>query len=291
MSQDNDSSERIYDRQFELRQDNDFLHFTDRYYSTGSFIGFRKMLDSTGRADKRHFSLHLVQEIFTPADLDETDTRRLHRPYAGFLGLINGLTYSNSKRIWDFKLTIGVTGPISLAEFVQEAFHSTVAEGSRVALWNDQIRNNVHANLYVNWTREWNLLPNPFSVHFALNPGVAFGTRDIYLQNDVAFYFGKRQDLQNTIAYNQLGSTQNELFFAIRLGYRNVIHDAMFEGHLMSDNSPFLLNPYPNVAFYNFEMYYRWKRNDFKLSYNHETPRNRRSFPHAYISLTYARSY
>ena len=36
--------EPTYFEQFELRQDNDFLHFTDRYYLTGSFLGLHRWL-------------------------------------------------------------------------------------------------------------------------------------------------------------------------------------------------------------------------------------------------------
>ncbi len=56
---------------------------------------------------------------------------------------------------------LGVTGPISGAEFVQEAFHSTAAEDSRIATWNKQIKNNVHGNIYVNYIKEWKLFPKP----------------------------------------------------------------------------------------------------------------------------------
>ncbi len=233
----------------------------------------------------------MFQEIYTPADLDEPDYTIYERPFAGFLGFSNELNYSNPNRIWDFKFVLGVTGPISGAEFVQESFHSTATEDSRVATWNEQLENNVHGNIYVHYIREWALLPNPFSVHAAINPSVAVGTRDLYIQNDVVFYFGKRSSLLNTLAYKQLGNLERELFFAVRLGYRYLFHDSMIEGHIMGDSSTLLIDPYNQIFFYNFELFFRRGRNDVKLTYNFETPRTWRADPHLYISLTYARSF
>ncbi len=281
-----------YHKQFELREDNDFLHFTDRYYSTGTFLGLRKLLtQSPDSLSKSHFGFYLFQEIYTPADLEEPNYLTYERPFAGFLGFSNELSYSNPKRFWNFNFVIGVTGPISGAEFVQSSFHSTAAEGSRVATWNEQIENNVHANFYLDFVREWKLLPNPFSVHFALNPKTAFGTRDLYLQNDAIFYFGKRSSLQNSIAYKQLGHLEREFFFAVRLGYRYLFHDSLIEGHIISDSSTYLLEPYHQIFFYNFELFFRRGRNDLKLTYNFETPRTFKAEPHLYISFTYARSF
>lgn len=281
-----------FDQQLELRQDNDFLHFTDRYYSTGTYIGIRKLLpkdkDST---EKKHYSIYIFQDIYTPTDLEETNVEKLDRPYAGFLALSNEMTIANTRRILDFKFQIGVTGPISGAEFVQSAFHSTVAEDSRISSWEGQLKNSMHANLYFNYTREWQWQPNPFSVHFAITPSLAAGTRDIYAQNDVAFYFGKRSALQNTVAYKQLGHLERELFFAVRLGYRYLFHDAIFEGNIIGDSSPFLVTPYDQIFFYNFEVFFRRGRHDVKFTYNFETPRTRDVDVHLYVSLTYGWSF
>lgn len=283
---------RTFDQQFEIREDNDFLHFTDRYYSTGTYLGIRKLLapqkDST---EKRHYSFYLFQEIYTPSILDGTNIKSFERPYAGFLGISNELSYANRKRYMDVKLLMGISGPWSGAEKLQEAFHSTAASDSRIATWTEQLENSFHLNLYYNYVWELQWQPNPFSVHFAISPSAALGTRDAFFQNDVVFYFGQRNALNQTIAYKQIGTMDRELFFAVRLGYRYVFHDGMIEGNWLKDNSPFTVEPYHQLLLYNFEMYYRKGRNDFKLTYNFETPRTPKASPHLYISLTYARSY
>lgn len=281
-----------YHQQIELRQDNDFLHYTDRYYSTGSFIGYRKLIETPQDSTlKRHYSIYLSQEIYTPADLEETNFLRFERPYAGFLGISNEMLLAKPTHLSEFKIAVGVTGPISGAEWVQSAFHSTVAEDSRISTWEAQIKNNFHFNLYYQYIKEWQWLPNPFSVHFAINPSIAAGTRDVYGQQDVVFYLGRRSALQNTVAYKQLGVLERELFFAVRLGYRYLLHDALIEGGLVGDDSIFLLTPYRHIFFYNVETFFRRGRHDVKFTCNYETPRTNRTRPHLYVSLSYGYSF
>ena len=284
--------ERFFFQQFELRHDNDFLHFTDRYYSTGNFLVYR-ILDKTRKDTlyKRQNSFYLSQEIYTPSDIGETDITKFDRPYAGYLGINYQHTVANINWLFDLTYSLGVTGPISGAEGLQNLFHDTAAEDSRTATWEGQIKNGVTINFYFNYIREWELLPNPFSVHFALSPTIAFGSKDIYLQNDAVFYFGKRNPLHKSIAYNQIGKLKNELFFAVRAGYRYVIHDTMLEGNLIKDSSVFLVEPYQNFFIYNVEMYYRRGRNDFKLFYNFNSAETKKAENHMFVTLSIARNF
>lgn len=278
-----------YKNLIELRHDNDFLLFTDRYYSTGNYIGWRTQLENIGSGDDQfQYRLLLQQEIFTPADLLELDFTVFDRPFAGFAGITNGLSLTNDSRIIDVQLTLGVTGPYSGGERLQSAFHENVVEG-RIATWLAQIRTAAVGNVYFTYTREWQWEPNPFSVHVAWNRKFALGNRDIYLQPEAAFYFGKRDSLRKTSAYNQIGSTQNELFFAVRVAYRYVYQDALLEGDLIGDASLFLIKPHRNLFLYDFEFYTRMKRNRIKFTYNYQSARTRRTFAHTYFTISLSR--
>jgi lipid A 3-O-deacylase len=291
LSQETIPEDPIYKNMVEIRHDNDFLMFTDRYYTTGNFIGWRRLLKQKNiSSDKKQYRLFIQQEIYTPADLLETDIKKFDRPFAGFLGLTNGLTLTNTRRLLDIQLTIGITGPYSGAEGLQTAFHKN-AFNSRTATWLGQIKTSAYGNLYTSYTREWNWQPNPFSVYFALSPKAAFGNRDIYFQQEAAFYFGRRSSIQTTSAYQQIGNTQNEYFFVIRLAYRYIVHDALLEGNLIGDSSPFLIDPYSNMFLYNFEFYTRLKRHNIKFTYNFRSPETRRTFPHLYFTITLSRSF
>ncbi len=281
--------------QFELRQDNDFLHFTDRYYSTGSFLGLHRWLPLTPKQleqkQTRQYSFVLYQEIFTPTDLLTDKTKFMDRPYAGFIGLNNGLTVTQGFHLNRFNFVLGMAGPYSGSETVQSAFHNSATVDSKIATWDAQIDNSFHLGAYYEYVREWQWQAQPFAVFFALNPKAALGTKDTYIEQDAVFYFGRRSSLQKTMAYGQLLGRKTELFFSTRFGYRYVLHDAMLEGNWLGDNSVFTVDPYPMMYFFNVGFFWRYKRNDIYLKYHYESARNRTAEPHLYVSLSYSRRY
>ena len=281
--------------QFELRQDNDFLHFTDRYYSTGSFLGLHRWLPLTPRQleqkQTRQYSLILYQEIFTPTDLLTDKIKFMDRPYAGFIGLNNGLTVTRANHMNRYNFVFGIAGPYSGSETVQSAFHNSATVDSKIATWLSQIGNSFHFNTYYEYVREWQWQPKPFAVYFALNPKAALGTKDAYAEQDAVFYFGRRSTLQKTMAYGQLLGRETELFFSTRFGYRYVLHDAMLQGNWLGDNSSFTVTPYRMMYFFNVGFFWRYKRNDVYLKYHYESARNRTAEPHLYVSLSYSRRY
>ena len=276
----------------ELLHDNDFLFFTDRYYSAGSFIGWRKL--SRIKNDSLHrvqYRLFISQEMYTPTDIAATEIRKFDRSYAGFLGVSGGITSTYQKKMYDYKLLAGFSGPWSGASYVQSLFHESAATDSRVPEWQGEIKTSFYMNLYFNYVQEWKFQPNPFSVYIAVSPKAAFGNRDIYLQNDVVFYFGKRNSIMSSSAYQQIGNFEKELFFGIRLGYRYVFHNALLEGNVLGDSSLFLIQPYQNLFLYNFEIHRRGKRNSYMLSCNFSTPETFKTQPHLYASLSIIRSF
>lgn len=284
--------ERVYKYSLELRHDNDFPVFTDRYYTTGNFIGWRtKLAPGKDSTEQKQYNIFVVQQLYTPADIIETDIKKFDRPFAGFLGLSNGLTITNSRRLLDLSVLIGVSGPPSGGAAIQEAFHSAPAVSSRIPTWLGQLRTSAFGNIYGSYTREWQWEPNPFSVHFALSPSAALGNKDIYGQQEAAFFFGRRSSLQKTSAYQQIGDLEKEFFFAVRVAYRYIFHDAMQEGDFIGDSSPFLIKPHRNRFIYNFEMNGRIKRHNFMVAYNYATPENRRAFPHLYVTLSITRAF
>lgn len=278
------------DQQIELKHDNDFLLSTDRYYTTGSFIGYRKLLNpSSETSEKKQLSIYAEQSYFTPSNLHSSHIDEYDRPYAGYLGVNSGLSFTNDKRMLDFTLTIGVTGEISGSQGLQSWFHNT--NKSTAPSWKGQIENNTHANLYGSYLREWRVLNNAIQMHVALKPALAMGTKDYYLENEVAIYLGKRNTLQRTMAYRQLGQIENELFFSLKGAYRFVIHDAMLQGSLIQDNSAFTVEPVENLFFYGGEANWRSKRMDFKIAYNFATRRTASTATHGYTTFSVSRNF
>ena len=282
---------RYVEQHIELMHDNDFLHFTDRWYTTGSFIGYRKLLHEIDKVhdNKSQFIIQLEQTFYTPSNILSERIEDYDRPYAGFLGFNTGISLTNEKRIMEFILTIGVTGEISGSQGLQSWFHNT--NESQTATWTGQIENNTHANLYGSYLKEWLLLENNFNVFLATRPKIALGTKDYYLENKATLYIGNRRDMETTMAYRQLGDLENELFFALTGSYRFVIHDAMLQGSIISDNSEFTLEPIDSVIFYGAEAYWRNNVLDVKVAYQFSTRRAESTGTHGFTTLSLTRNF
>jgi len=291
ISAQNNGGSRFVNEQVELMHDNDFLHFTDRWYTTGSFISYRKLLNEVDKENnnKRQLTIQLEQSFYTPSNILSSRIEDYDRPYAGFLGINTSVSLINENRILDFTFTIGVTGEISGSQGLQSLFHST--NESQTATWTGQIENNTHANLYGSYLREWLLWDSSFNIFLATKPKIALGTKDYYLENDVKLYIGKRNNLENTMAHRQLGAIENELFFALTGTYRYVIHDAMLQGSIIADNSVFTLEPVDSLLFYGAETYWRNQLLDIKVAYMYSTRRVESTGTHGFTTLSITRNF
>ncbi|MFT7189225.1 MAG: lipid A 3-O-deacylase, partial [Sediminicola sp.] len=146
---------KVVSRQLELQHDNDFLTFTDRYYSSGLFLTYRQLLEkgflSSGK-EQLEFSVR--QEIFTPTNITSRDLEGLDRLYAGFLGIQGGWSRVSKQSLIEADLLFGVAGPASGASGFQKWYHNTFVV-SDPPVWGNQIENNIHINIYANYLKEW----------------------------------------------------------------------------------------------------------------------------------------
>lgn len=280
----------FYKHQIELLHDNDFLLFTDWYYTTGSFIKYRVLLNELEEnRNRRQVMFSLSQEYYTPSNVLSENIDDFDRPFAGYAAITNSLSFSNHQRILEFTLQIGVSGAISGAEGFQSWFHST--NESNNPSWVGQIDDAVHGNLYANYTREWLLLPGNFSVYAAWASGTALGTKDIYIENGAYFYFGLRNPLMKTMAYHQLGTIEKEFFFVLKFNYRYVMYDGLLEGNLIGDNSLYVLEPVEHLFTYGFTTLYRKKRMEYSFGYNYASQKAPTTTLHTWISISIARNF
>ena len=141
--------------------ENDFIADDDSGYTNGigyswGYQGFGQMnpsplfhwlqfiaspLPGYQDANKQHaISYRVAQAMFTPADIDIKELIEDDRPYAGLLlwrAATHHFDYNVSQR---YDLTLGIVGPASGAEHVQNAIHQLIgvnqAEG-----WDNQIAN------------------------------------------------------------------------------------------------------------------------------------------------------
>ena len=271
--------------------DNDFPFATDRYYTTGSFITYRRLLKNKNcDSCKEQTSLSLQHIFFTPTDRETDDVSKFDRPYAGFLGLTGTYTVLSNNNLIDFSVLIGVTGEISGAEGFQNLFHSSGGIGKTV-IWTDQISNAPHLNFNTKYVKEWKILDNQLGLDIAYSPEFVIGTKDVFFKQQVVFYFGKRNNMLASSAYNQLGEFTNELFMDLNVSHKYVGHNATLEGSLVGKESPFTLKPETNVLQLGASVYHRRGQNDFKVGVIYESPETKNAEKHMYLSIIYSRNF
>lgn len=283
--------EKTLNHQISLRHDNDFLVFTDRYYSSGLFISYGKIL-GRGIFGSGHEQLmfSVSQEIFTPSNTKTTNIVELDRPYAGFLGFTAGWSYTKNSYDIETNVMIGLAGKSSGAGNFHRWYHKAL-EVPQPPTWVYEVENSFHLNFYSRFTREWQLVNGDFGVFMAVQPKFAIGTKDIYAQPEFITFFGKRNLMGSTSAFNKLGSGDRELFFTLRTGYRWVAHNAMLEGHLFGDNSPFLVNPNAGFIYFGFDLQHRKGQNEYWFGYRYNSAETNKARSHKYIILSYSRSF
>ncbi|WP_394974700.1 lipid A-modifier LpxR family protein [uncultured Croceitalea sp.] len=287
-----DTSQKILNQQLELRHDNDFFLLTDRYYSSGLFLTYRKLLSKGIFKDhKEQLDFTLGQEVYTPSQTQSTNIDVFDRPYAGFSGLKTSWSLSfEKKQLIKTTILIGIAGLNSGAGGFQRWYHQAIAIAES-PLWIGEISDSFHLNAYFNYVKEWKIAPEPFGVHFAVKPNIAFGSRDIYIEPETIFFFGRRNVIDNSIAYDRLGSTNREIYFALRASYRNVFYNGLIEGNLFGDNSPVVKDPVTGVWRFGFDFYHRFQRNDYKFGIRYNSSETEPAKGHKYIILSYGLSF
>ncbi len=136
-------------------------HYTDRHYTSGQ--GFAVMWhdpagDRLARAlnldaDGTALGLTVVQQMFTPNNIDNPVPDPNDRPYAGYL-YVGGFWQRHRGNVFDHvELDLGVVGPSSLAEPLQEWVHDVT--DSPDPNWDGQLGDELAVNLA--YRRKWRL--------------------------------------------------------------------------------------------------------------------------------------
>lgn len=281
-------SDRLFSHQFELRHDNDFIVLTDRYYSFGLFLSYKYQLEN-GIFHSGNELLEFIAgvEAFTPDNTKTTKISEMDRPYAGFLGLRSNWSITKGHNFLKFGLLLGVAGKASGAGALQRWYHNAIVV-SDPQTWVGEISNSFHTNLYTTYAYEWNLAPNPFSVHLAVQSEMGLGSRDTYVQPQLIAYFGRRDSLEQSIAYDRFASNSREIFFSFSMGYRFVAHEGLLEGNSFGDNSIFVTTAETTQLRIGFDFQHRKEQNQYRVGYRYNSSAALNMKSHQYIILAYA---
>ena len=124
---------------------------TDRYYVNGLRASYTSPTDITGAwlqhfgdalwgAGRQRFSVDVEQGLFTPADTALSVPPPNDRPYAGTLTVTGSLIHDTLDTRSLIDLTLGVMGPGSGAEQLQNGFHGVIGQATDRG-WSSQLRN------------------------------------------------------------------------------------------------------------------------------------------------------
>lgn len=105
-------------------------------------------------------SYSLSQLMYTPVD-ESAMPPADERPYAGWLGIGVGLHVNNGSVLNALELSIGITGPNSFAEDLQESVHNSSGFNDFEG-WDSQIPEELTVNLHFNQKRKLTLTDSDF---------------------------------------------------------------------------------------------------------------------------------
>ncbi len=276
-------------QQVEFRIDNDKLFFVDRYYTNGIFITYKRALNKDFIFDKKEennlqLNVTFGNETYTPKNLSSFDVNDFDRPFAGWLfaGFELGQIKEHSAFFIGFET--GITGKESLSGKLQTTFHNLFRIDDPT--WIEEIEFkwlfNIKAHYFLNWQLDTN-----DSIIFEISP--TLGGKDVFIENNVHFYFGRYNNLRNSSRLGIIDKTnKNEFFGNISIGYKYVAHNTLIEGSIVNDDVLFTTDASSNILKLNIGGVLKHNSNTIKLSGNFNSRETPSSTSHIYGSFTYA---
>ncbi len=273
--------------QIELRFDNDEFLLSDRYYTSGVFLSYKKSINKSKFSNKKtaklQYELSIGNEIYTPQDVDYDNVDRFHRPYAGWLfGKVRVGSIKNKYSLF-LGVETGVTGDESLAKTFQDWAHSRV--GIRNATWIEQISYkwlvNIEAQLnYLITSRKQSSL--------VISTRPVLGTKDMLFDNELYYFFGELNKFKNSSRFSTINtSIKKELFGFISFGHRLVFHNTLIEGSIFEDDILFTSDIEKHIFKWKIGLVSKGKKGVFKFSYNFNSRETPLSKIHGFGSISY----
>ena len=181
---------------------------TDRWYTQGFELRYLSAPLGASAADaiippalldpspmyQRRYELLFGQEIFTPKDLGVAVPDPTDRPYAGWLYAGAGLYQENANHSLDhFELQLGVVGPASLAQEVQNGFHRLLSQ-SQPAGWAYQLKN--EPGVVLSYEHKWRFgAPIGAGLSVDAIPEVGATVGNVYTYGEVGTFLRLGQNL------------------------------------------------------------------------------------------------
>ncbi len=275
-----------------LTLDNDVVFFTDRYYTAGHHLAYRRALgkDSTSRPI---LSVFLGNEIYTSKTIRFANPINLDRPYAGYLYAAVDFNHVWNKAAGIVNVEVGWVGEENGVGQMHQWWHEQTGYGEPRG-WGNQIANEVIANVSYQYFYPFRLSDRAELIS-ASSIYAGTGTNKINQQLVVRFLDFKSLNqsayLNKTLA-SPTSDTDRESFMYASAGVDYVLSNIFLEGSLFESNeSPFTVEASPWVFYLGLGYIYSKKKNTIRfelIGLTRETPEG---FIHGYGRFAYARRF
>ncbi len=197
---------------FTLYWENDTFVGTDRDYTNGMQLTWSSPFIDTfsssrlpdwsspimarlpfmkGPGRKRAVSLSIGQVIYTPEDTESSELVVDDRPYAGYTYLAAGFHSKTSYRKYTWGFNIGIVGPHSYAEDVQNWAHDWIGS-PRAKGWDHQLQDEIGVDIM--FDTQWRLFQvdvgHDFGCDFISHLGGSLGNVNTYANAGAELRFG-----------------------------------------------------------------------------------------------------
>lgn len=253
------ASAQTFKNEFGFKSDNDsyLAQGSDRYYTNGLFIDYRRAMDQSKLKDgleKKIYEISAGQKMYNPISGYSPDPAKQDRPFAGYLYVGGALSWFHSNEsVLKTSVEIGTTGPNSLAEDGQELLHNTIGF-YELDGWQYQIKNEMAVNLSAQYTRLLHRASNN-AIDFSFEGYANVGTTFSGAGAGILFRAGGINQLFNSAYTNAVignnaktkALVKREIFFYAKPQLNFVAYDATVQGSMFNNNSPVTFGVKPIV--------------------------------------------
>ena len=224
-----------------LNVDNDLYFGSDRYYSSGIFLEFGKLIKTPSDSISKfgYISKHWVlgQEINTPALHYTENISKMDYPYNGWLFLgFKKEFFKNPNLGYGWGIQFGSTGAeASLAKVFQNTYHTYILNAKQLT-WASSIPQAFHlnSNLSFFWGKPFN-----DKIKFITRNKIQLGSFRTSINSRYGLQFGSLKGLP--FFGNRLEILENGFSFFLGMELEYNFHDYSLSGSLFSQSSPFNL--------------------------------------------------
>lgn len=279
-------------QQLTFKLSNDKFADDDKYFTNGLYFTYQRTLLQDfilKKTDENKLQLNIGfgNEIYSPASLSSTATADFDRPFAGWLFGMFEVGSIKKKSAVFLAFETGITGEESLAGDFQVGLHDFFGIDSRPT-WIEQIEFKWLFNFKTTHIFDWS--NNRNALQYRISPSL--GNKDIYLENDISYFFGRLNPFQNSSRVALVDNSFSKEFYGyVSLRHKYVAHNTLIQGSIFTDDVLFTTDITNHILSAEMGAVFQSKRNTFKVSYSFNTRETPLSSYHIYGSLQYSRSF